>query len=317
VTERLRQSADLWRDLVLADDATIAEQIRQDRIDVLVILGAHTGDNRPRVAAFRPSPVIVSAHDIGTSGMPEIGYWLTDATLHPPDTPEPFVERLVRLPSFYLQTPPADAPAIVPRPAARDHALFVSANNPAKLSPETIALWGRVLAAVPNARLMLKFIDAFADPATQRRHEAQFARHGVASDRIIFVSGSRDSGAHLAEIGTADIALDPFPFNGSTTTFEALWMGLPVVTLAGSCFVGRVGASLLAAAGLTELIAPDPEAYVRIAAGLATDSARLALLRAGLRERIAGSPLCRPDDYARSVERAYRQMWRDWCRATV
>lgn len=313
-TERLRQSADLWRDLASADDASIARQIRQDRVDILVILAAHTGDNRPLVAAFRPAPVVVSAHDLGTSGMPEIDYWLTDATLHPPDTPERFVETLVRLPCFYLHTPP-EAPPVHPRPAGRKSTIFVSANNPAKLSAETIALWSRVLATVPDSELVLKFADAFADPATRRRHEDRFAAHGVGRHRLIFVTDAQDPAGHLARLGGADIALDPFPFNGSTTTFEALWMGLPVVTLAGTCFAGRVGASLLTAASLPELVAADADAYVRIASELAADRSRLAGLRAGLRERVAASPLCQPESYARSVEAAYRRMWDAYCRS--
>ena len=313
-TERLKRSADLWRDLAEADDAAIARQIREDRIDILVILGAHTGDNRPLVAAYRPAPVIVSAHDLGTTGMAEIGYWLTDATLHPPDTPERFVETLVRLPCFYLHVPP-EAPPVRPRAAGRDSTTFISANNPAKLSPDAIALWSRVLAAVPGAELVLKFADAFADPSTQRLFEKRFAYHGIGRERLSFVSRARESASHLARIGEADIALDPFPFNGSTTTFEALWMGLPVVSLAGSCFAGRVGASLLTAAGLPEFVAADGDAYVRIAAGLAADRPRLAALRAGLRERVAASPICRPEDYARSVETAYRHMWDESCRS--
>jgi len=313
VTARLRGHADLWRDLALADDGSVAETIRKDRVDILVVLGGHTGDNRPRIATFRPAPIMVSAHDLGTSGMAEIGYWLTDAVLHPPDSGEPFVERLVRLPCFYLQTPPAEAPPVEPRPADRRTIGFVSANNPAKLSPATIALWSRVLAAVPDSTLALKFADAFEDPATQRRHVSEFARHGISPERLSLVSGSRDSRDHLAAIGMADIALDPFPFNGSTTSFEALWMGLPVVTLAGSCFVGRVGASLLTAIGLPELIARDEDAYIGIARALATDSGRLAALRAGLRARVSASPLCQPAPYARSVEAALREMWRRWC----
>ena len=313
-TERLKHLADLWRDLARSDDAAIARQIRQDRTDILVILGAHTGDNRPLVAAYRPAPVIVSAHDLGTTGMAEIGYWLTDATLHPPDTPERFVETLVRLPCFYLHVPP-EAPPVRPRAAGRDATIFISANNPAKLGPETVALWSRVLAAVPGAELVLKFVDAFADPSTQRLFEDRFAAHEISRDRLVFASGARESANHLARIGDADIALDPFPFNGSTTTFEALWMGLPVVSLAGSCFAGRVGASLLTAAGLPELLAADGDDYVRIAAALAADRPRLAALRAELRERVAASPICRPEDYARSVETAYRQMWDESCRS--
>jgi predicted O-linked N-acetylglucosamine transferase (SPINDLY family) len=233
--------------------------------------------------------------------------------LHPPDTPEPFTETLVRLPCFYLQRPPAESPPIAVKAPRRDFALFVSANNPAKLSPETIAVWARILASVPRSRLQLKYLEAFADPGTREYVGGAFRHHGIAADRLIFSYGRTARADHLNMIGAGDVALDPFPFNGSTTTFEALWMGLPVVSLAGSCFVGRVGASLLAAVGLNEFVAPDEAAYVRIATELANGEARLFALRAELRSRVAASPLCNAEDYARSVERAYREMWRTWC----
>jgi len=313
VTARLRDHADLWRDLAHADDGAVAEQIRRDRIDILVVLGGHTSDNRPRIATFRPAPVMVSAHDLGTSGMAEVAYWLTDPILHPTDTRESFVETLIRVPCFYLHTPPAEAPMVVPRPGLPGATTFVSANNPAKLSPAAIGLWSRVLAAVPQAKLVLKHADAFADPATRLRHESEFARHGIPADRLSMVFGSRNPREHLATVGAADIALDPFPFNGSTTTFEALWMGLPVVTLTGSCFVGRVGMSMLAAVGLSELVAQDEDDYVRIARALASHPARLAALRAGLGARVSASPLCQAAPYARAVEAAFRDIWRSWC----
>jgi protein O-GlcNAc transferase len=313
-TEAFRAAADGWREVSRLDDESIARQIHADRIDILCNIAAHTGHNRPRVPAFRPAPVQVSMFDLGTTGVPQVDYCVTDPVLNPPDTPEPFVETLVRLPWLVPHDPPAEAPMVTPLPAASSgRVTFVSANNPAKISPETIVLWSRILAGVPASRLMLKYADAFSDAATRARFEELFARHGIGTERLIFLPGGGDVATHLAQVGSADIALDTFPFNGSTTTFQSLWMGVPVVALAGSCFMGRFGASFLTTAGLPELVAADGDAYVAIAVGLAADDSRLSALRAGLRARVAGSPLCQPEPYARAVEAAFRDMWQRWC----
>jgi len=316
VTGRLKSLVDLWRDVAAFDDRSIAETIRGDGIDILVNVAGHTGHNRARVPAFRPAPVQASLFDLATTGMDQVDHWFTDSALHPGDTREDFVERLERLPALVVHEPPESAPELTPLPAlAARGVTFVSCNNPAKLSAETLALWGRILHAVPGARLLLKYSDAFADPLTQARFAALFGGLGIDRSRLVFAPAVLDQAGHLAIVGSADIALDPFPFNGSTTTFEALWMGLPVVALSGSSFLSRMSLATLLHAGLPDLVAPDGDAYVRIAVDLAQDLPRLAALRAAMRPRLAASLLCRPEPYARSVEAAYRRMWEAWCRA--
>jgi predicted O-linked N-acetylglucosamine transferase (SPINDLY family) len=188
---------------------------------------------------------------------------------------------------------------------------FGSFNNPAKVNDRVLALWGEVLRAVPGSRLKLKCKNWFGNPGLRQRF---LERLGVAAERIEFDLADRGIADHLALYADIDIALDPFPFTGSTTTFEALWMGVPVVTLLGEAMVGRWSASMLHALKLDELIARDAGEYVRIAAALAGNVGRLAALRAGLRERVAGSPLTDGRLRARQMERVYRALWRRWCR---
>jgi predicted O-linked N-acetylglucosamine transferase (SPINDLY family) len=218
------------------------------------------------------------------------------------------------LPNLVIHQPPVEAPDIGPPPYAAAGAItFASFNNPAKLTDRAVALWSRILREVPDARLRLKYMDWLDRPALARRVRARFADHGIDGRRLLLDGGVMVRQQHLALVGSSDIMLDSFPFNGWTTTFEALWMGVPVVTLAGDRFLGRVGASFLTAAGHRELIAETAERYVRIASDLARDRDRLARLRASLRAEVADSPLCDAAAYARAVEAAYRQMWRRWC----
>jgi predicted O-linked N-acetylglucosamine transferase (SPINDLY family) len=314
VTARLKRLVRHWRDAAALDDAALADLIRGDRIDILVLVAGHTGANRPQLCAYRPAPVQVNLFGLSTLGLSVVDYWLTDHTVHPPDTAERATETLVRLPSWYVHQPPAGAPEVAPPPSASAGFItFGSSNNPAKLTPDVIALWARTVHAVPGARLLLKYLGFFADEAMRQRFTALFGRHGVGPDRLIFVGDELPRARHLEVLNRIDIALDPFPFNGCTTSFEALWMGVPVVTLAGRRFIGRMGASFLARIGLTELIAATPEDYVAKTAALAGDPHRLADLRSGLRQRVAASPLCDATAYARSVEAAYREMWQRWC----
>ena len=316
MTDRFRATADGWRDVLGVSDVDVVRQMRADRLDVLVVLAGHTGHNRLAVAAHRPAPIQVSFHDLATSGLKAMDAWITDPVLHPVTTGERFTERLVRLPCFYLHEPPADAPEPGPVPAlAAGHVTFGSCNNTSKHTPEVFALWAEVLKAVPGSRLLLKYLNRYASARLRRRIEGTFAGHGIDPGRIEFLTGDVGRRDQLAGLRRVDIALDPFPFNGSTTTFEELWMGVPVVTLAGERFLGRVGASVLHQIGLDDLVANDVESYVARAAGLAADPDRLASLRAGLRERVAASPLCDVDAHARSFESALRGLWRDRCRS--
>ncbi len=315
MTERFRRIADRWRWVAGEDERRIADRIRSDGIDVMVMVAPHTADNRPLVAALKPAPVQVALYDLATTGMTAVDAWLTDGRFHPPETTtERFAERLVRLPCLFNHAVPSPTPPLVrPPSAASGQVTFGSFNNPAKMTPEVVALWARVLRAVPGSRLLMKYLNRFASPELNRLIRARFEAHGVAPGRVELRAGRVPRAAQLALLNEVDIALDPFPFNGCTTTFEALWMGVPVATLEGRRFLSRMSASFLRHLDLGDLVAGDPDAYVALAASLAADLGRRAELRSGLRGRLADSPLCDPEGHARSLVAAYRQLWRDWC----
>jgi len=313
VTERLKRLVPLWHSTVGRTDLEIAGVIRADQIDILVVLAGHTAGNRIGVAALAPAPVQVNLHNLSTSGLASVGYWLTDPALHPEDTAEGMTERLVRIPSLYQHHLPSADVVAGPLPlSANGHVTFGSFSNPAKVNGEVIALWASVLRAVPGSRLALGYQGAFADPTIQAAFRGRFAAFGVA-DRVRFLGPEPDRPKHLARVAGIDIALDPFPFSGGITTFEALWMGVPLITLAGRRFAARCGVTHLTQVGLEELIAATPADYKRIAATLAGDAVRLAAIRSSLRERVMSSRLADPRSYAREVEAAYRTMWREWC----
>lgn len=315
-TRRFQAAADRWRTTVGVSDDDVAELIRNDQIDILVSMAGHTAGNRLTVCARKPAPIQVSYGDLSTTGLSTMDYWLTDAVIHPADTRERFTEELVRLPMLVLHEPPADAPPVAPLPAGRTGRItFGSFNNPAKLTPAVLATWAQVLHAVPGARLVLGYMNVLDDDVHRRRLIERFAAHGIGAGSVETLGIAFERADHLARMADVDIALDPFPFNGCTSTFEALWMGLPVVTLAGRRWLGRMGTSFLSTAGMTEWIARDRPGYVATAVRLAGDIDALARIRAGLRQRIARSPLCDAPAYARSVEQAYRAVWRRWCRA--
>ncbi|MGF7176450.1 tetratricopeptide repeat protein [Azospirillum doebereinerae] len=315
-TQRFRALSDRWRDIAQLDDATVASLIRDDGIDVLVALGIRFDHNRPQVCRYRPAPVQVGFHDAATSGLSEIGYIVTDRVMTPRHGTERFTERPLRLPSFYLAAIPADAPPVGPPPMLRDGVTrFGCFNNPAKISDETLDLWARVMGAVPDSVLVLNYLDAYRSRRCVGRIRDRLAAGGIDPERLrIGPTEIEHPAAHLARYAGIDIALDPFPFCGSTTTFEALAMGVPVVTLPQDTMVSRWSASMLRALGLDELVAGSGDAYVAIAAALAGDPARLSALRAGLRGRLAASPLCDGRRRARQMERLYRAVWRRWCR---
>lgn len=317
-TERLKALADHWRSTVGLGDARVAEQVRSDGIDILVDLAGHTAHNRLGVFAFKPAPVQVTWLGFpNTTGMEAMDYRLSDAVADPPgESDAHHTEELVRLPhGLHCYGPPADAPEVAALPLhAAGHVTFGSFNNLTKVSPDVIEAWSQVLRETPSSRLLLKS-HQLADDSTRERYLEAFAENGIDGHRLELVPRSPSTREHLDLYGSIDVALDTFPYNGTTTTCEALWMGVPVVTLAGDCHAGRVGASLLTRLGLQELIADTPDTYIEKAIELAVDAGRLAGLRAGLRGRMEASPLCDPDGFAADVEAAYRGMWRRWCEA--
>jgi len=314
VTERFRAAAGLWRPIKGLSDEAVCEQIRADRIDILVHLAGRFDRNRPTVAAGRAAPIQISFHDPATSGFPSVDYLIADRFLVPRAATERFSERVLRLPSFYTHAPLRDAPDPGPLPAgSRQPITFVSFNHPAKLNASVLALWGRILRRVPDSRLLLRHRHRFSSRALQERVLSGLAAAGADRDHVVFHAGDTARQDHLQFYRQADIALDPFPFTGSTTTFEALWMGVPVVSLADAVMVGRWSGSMLRALGLDELVAASEDAYVAAACALAADRDRLAELRRSLRRRVAGSPLCNEALRARQIERLYRAVWRHWC----
>jgi predicted O-linked N-acetylglucosamine transferase (SPINDLY family) len=285
--------------------------VRQDGIDILVDLAGHSGANRLMLFARKPAPVQASWLGYpNTTGIAAIDFRITDAIADPPSADALHSETLVRLADGFLcYQPPGDARSVAPLPAfAAGHVTFGSFNNLAKVTPEVVRRWATILGAVPGSRLMLKS-HSFADAGTSDRYGGLFAASGIAAERLDLLPRILATEGHLASYHRIDIALDPFPYNGTTTSCEALWMGVPVVTLAGSRHAGRVGASLMSRLGLDALVAADEAAYVATAARLAGDLPALTALRDGLRERMRRSKLCDAAGFAREMEGAFLRMW--------
>ena len=309
-TRRLQQLAHRWRDVADLDDRQLLQMIANDGIDILVDLNGHTSGGRLTAFARRAAPVQVSF--IGypdTTGVTEMDYRLSDAIADPPGAERLCTESLYRLPDCFLcYQAPEDAPAVVQTPWEKNGFItFGSFNNLAKINAEVIDLWAGLLREVPDSRLVIKN-PSLTDKATRERYQASFAKAGIPGERIDLVGFIADAAGHLGAYGRMDIALDTFPYNGTTTTCEALWMGVPVITLRGDRHSARVGASLLTAAGHPEWIADTPEQYLAIARDLAQDTGRLAQLRAGLREQLSVSLLCSAEPYVKAVEAAYDEM---------
>ncbi|HEX8913330.1 MAG TPA: tetratricopeptide repeat protein, partial [Humisphaera sp.] len=276
VTDRIRAGADHWRDVRGLSDAEAAEQVREDAVDILVDLAGHTGTNRLGVFARRPAPVQVTYLGYpNTTGLEAIDYRVTDEAADPTGQTERLhAEHLVRLPSFLCYAPPPEAPPVSPPPsaAAGGRITFGCFNVLAKVTPEAIGLWARIMAALPGSRMVMKDrLGSLAYPARRRYVQDIFAYHRVNPDRLDLLGREQSFADHLAAYSKVDVVLDPFPYNGTTTTCEALWMGVPVIALAGNRHAARVGVSILTAAGLTEFIAPNAEAYARAAVTLAKD----------------------------------------------
>ncbi|MBI3839901.1 MAG: tetratricopeptide repeat protein [Planctomycetia bacterium] len=313
ITHRLHDYADHWRSNVGLTDHVVSESIRRDQIDILVDLTGHIGGNRMLVFARKPAPIQVTY--IGyqnTTGMLAMDYRLTDEYADPPGATDAFyTERLVRLPrTFFCYLPSGDAPPVVAAPCVdQGYITFGSLNNIAKLTPDVLATWAKILAAVPGSRLIL--LGDMTD-SLQRYLAERFAAGGIASNRLE-LANRRPRNEYLELIQRVDVAFDPFPFNGHTTTCDCLWQGVPVVTLSGQTYASRFGGSGLATLGLANLIAGTRDEYVQIAAGLAADVQRLKLLRGGMRERMSGSPLLDFRTFTRNLETEYRRMWMWWC----
>jgi predicted O-linked N-acetylglucosamine transferase (SPINDLY family) len=309
VTEKLRGLSAGWRVIHGRSDEEVARQVRQDRIDVLVDLAGHTG-NRLGVFARRPAPVQLSWLGYpATTGLEAIQYRLTDAAADPPGEAAGDVEELVRLPGcFCVFLPSADAPPVAAAPClTRGFVTFGSTHKLAKLNDAVLDVWCQVVRSVPGSRLLV-YRDTLRGRAAARLWERLAAR-GLGADRVELACEAA-GGNHLGVYAEIDILLDAWPWGGHATACEALWQGVPVLTLRDDRHAGRMVASVLQCVGLGDLVADTPEEFVAKAAGLASATSRLAAVREGLRERVQRSALCDAAGFTRGLEAAYRDLWR-------
>ena len=316
MTQRLRGIVDQWRNVWGLDDNKLAQLVRSDGIDILVDLAGHTSGNRVRVFGRKPAPVQVTWLGYpNTTGLREMDYRLTDEWADPSEaSDELYTETLIRLPNGFLCYKPLDdSPDIGVAPESRNgYITFGCFNNSIKVNNNVLDAWCGILTDMPNARMLLKSKQLHG-PGLHERFRNEFTRRGIDPDRIEMLGRVKSSFDHLALYGRVDIALDTFPYNGTTTTCEALWMGVPVIALAGDRHAGRVGVSILHSMGLEELIAASPDEYRRLANDLARDRDRLAAYRDTLRTRMRNAPLTDAAGFARDIEAAFRTMWNSWC----
>jgi predicted O-linked N-acetylglucosamine transferase (SPINDLY family) len=313
VSARLRSHAARWRNIAGRPDSVVEKEIRSDAPDVVVDLAGHTGQNRLALFERRLAPVQIAYLGYpNTTGVPAIDFRFTDATADPVGTADAlFTERLVRFSTCaWTYAPPAEAVEIDQAPAGGGSSApsFGSFNNLCKVNDFTLRLWARVLAASPGSRLVLKSLGLEPE-----RVMGSLSAAGIDPSRVSLLQPEPGFGAHLAAYRHIDVALDPFPYCGTTTTCEALWMGRPVVTLKGDRHASRVGASLLGAVGRSRWIAHSPEDYVRIAVGLASDREALRSESAALRAAMEQGALLDHRGQARRFGHALRRCWTQWC----
>lgn len=315
VSQELSAAADHFTHVRNLNDAQLAARIREDRIDILIELNGHTQNSRLLMLRDKPAPVVVTY--IGypnTTGLPTVDYRIVDTLTDPPEADPFHTEKLIRLPGCFLcYAPREDAPPVAPAPCtANGHVTFGSFNATKKLTPRVVALWCRMLREIPSARLVLKG-EAFSSPTSLAHYKAMFDEHDIDPARVDLLGRIPEKGGHLDAYRRIDIGLDPFPYNGTTTTCEAFWMGVPVLSLIGRTHAGRVGLSLLTAIGLPQFAVPDEDAFLRTAAELAANPDHIRDTRAAMRERVAASPLCNGPAFVQQLEAAYRGMWREAC----
>lgn len=310
----LKENSLLWRDISQMSDEESCRLIEYDRIDILVDLSGYTGDNRLSLFARRAAPVQVTWLGYSsTTAVPVMDYIFTDATAVLPGEECYFTEKVFRFaPSRFCYLPIGKVPEVAMLPlSSKGYCTFGSFNNLAKLSPEVIALWSKVMHETKDSRIVLKN-RFFTDTWLCNRYLELFKLNGISSDRIEFRQFSSHS-EMLAEYADIDVALDPFPFCGGMTSCNALWMGVPIVTLSGDRPLGRQTQGFLELAGLSELIASTQEEYIAIAVELASNRKRLADIRTTLRDKLSSSPLCDPISFAQNFEKALRLVWQNWC----
>lgn len=313
ITEEIKEKAGTYRSTVGLTDDEIVTLIKKDEIDILVDLAGHTANNRLPVFAARPAPIQISWLGYpNTTGMQAIDYRLTDDIADPPGSGKYYSEKLIRLPGGFLcYRPPVATPKAISIPPSLDkqYLTFGSFNNITKLTPQTINVWCEILRLVKGSRLILKSLQ-LNDEVTKNRLYEMFNNNGIPSDRIDMLGKTPTIGEHLKLYNQVDVCLDPFLYNGTTTTLEALWMGVPVITLSGDRHAARVGNSILSHIGLSELIAENTEEYIAICQNLASDFDRLRFFRKNIRNLLSKSSLCDDIGFAQKIENFYFEAMR-------
>lgn len=312
-TDRLREIAEHWRFVAGKSEQETAQLIRDDQIDLLIDLAGHTANNRLKIFTYSSAPVQVAYLGyIASTGLEAMSYWITDNILHPDPTEEKCVETIYRLPRCWVSYKPSDqAPEIAACPNPDEHVIFGSLSCSSKMTESAIETWSNILNALPDSRLLLMNVSLASDKI-QKQVTDRFADYQIPPERLL-LRPNAPMNEYLSTYNEIDIVLDTFPRTGGTTTAEALWMGVPVVTLAGKRYAERISASKLTAVGLEQLIADNREDYVRIAVALARNSALRTELREQLRQQMAQSQLCDGESLAREIESAYRSMWEKHC----
>ncbi|HEY4329521.1 MAG TPA: hypothetical protein VGN88_07285, partial [Phycisphaerae bacterium] len=320
-TSMLAKHVKFFRNALGSQDEDLAKMIQADGIDILFDLSGHTSDHRLRLFAFKPAPV--QATFLGypmTTGAPAtlIDYRIADPIADPEGlTDSHYSEKLWRLPTtMWCYRPPVNIPAQEVAPSIRNPGApftFGSFNNCSKMSSLTFRLWAKVLHATPGSRMVVK-ASAMADAKTRQIILNRFAKEGIPADRISLVPQLVDLAQHFAYYGNIDVALDTYTYNGTTTTCEALWMNVPVVTMYGPMHIARVGASLLTNVGLPELVTKNEEEFVKVASGFAADKEALSAVRKGLRAKFQNSPVMNGKQFAGDFGAALREMWKIWCK---
>jgi protein O-GlcNAc transferase len=315
IARRFRAAARDWIEIDSLSDVALTDLARAMKIDILIDLGGYGEAARMLACANRLAPVQVKwvGMQSHSSGLAEMDWFLTDRWETPIGFERFYSEKLLRLPEGYVcYSPPPHAPDVVEAPALKNgFVTFGCFNNLAKITPRVVETWANILYRVPSARMILK-THQLSDAPTAKRFRANFAELGVSLDRIE-LRGSSGHRSFMGEYGDVDIVLDPFPYSGGLTTCEALWMGVPTITLPGEIFASRHSTSHLSNAGLADWVTASVDDYIEMAVARASDPAALAHLRSGLREQIRRSPLCDAPRFGRSLGAALREAWRSWC----
>ena len=312
-TEQIKNKFDQYRNICGIDDKSTADMIEQDQIDILVDLAGHTGGSRLRTLAYRPAPI--QATYLGyfdTTGMEQVDYFITDERMSPQDTQCFHSESLLYLPNSCLCYKPLTATPVAEAPMIKNgYVTFGMFGNASKVNPFNVSLWASVLKKIPNSRMMFMFRGGDDEEVTEH-YKALFERFGIPRSRLQF-HGRILYIDYLMMYNDVDIILDTYPYNGGTTTCDALWMGVPVVSLLGQHHFSRVGLSILTDLQLEFFVASTPDEFVSKAAALAAKPDALAKIRETMRDRMSASTLCDKDMFTKNIEKAYRNMWKKWC----